>query len=155
MKAALQTVADEGAPPASVELRRVLAEARLGRPLEEALISMCERLGSKDLIYVATAVEVQSQVGGSLAGVFGTVAETVRQRQQHRRKVRALTSTGRATAMVLSLLPFGFAALMSAINPSYMLPFLRSHTGHVLIGVSIISISIGAALLNRVVNVKG
>ena len=70
LKASLQGIADEGAPPISTELRRVLSEARLGRPLEESLVAMCERLGSDDLLYVATAVEVQSQVGGSLAGLF-------------------------------------------------------------------------------------
>ena len=88
LKASLQSIAKEGAPPISTELRRVLSEARLGRPLEESLVAMCERLGSDDLLYVATAVDVQSQVGGSLAGVFNTVAETVRVRQQHRARCR-------------------------------------------------------------------
>jgi tight adherence protein B len=155
LKAALQTIADEGAPPTSVELRRVLAEARLGRPLEEALVSMCERLGSEDLLYVATAVDVQSQVGGSLAGVFGTVAETVRQRQHHRAKVRALTANGRASAAVLSLFPVAIVILLLVVNPSYMLPFLQSGLGHVLMTYSVISITIGALILNRMVNVKG
>jgi tight adherence protein B len=155
LKAGLQAVANDGGPPASVELRRVLAEARLGRPLDEALISMCERLGSDDLMYVATAVDVQSRVGGSLAGVFETVADTVRQRQQHRRRVRALTASGRASATVLSLLPFVLVGLVSVVNPNYMLPFLRSGVGHVLIVISLISIGIGAFLLSRIANVKG
>jgi tight adherence protein B len=154
LRAALQAIVDEGAPPVSVELRRVLSEARLGRPLEEALISMCARLGWDDLLYVATAVEVQSQVGGSLAGVLGTVAETVRQRQQHRRRVRALTATARSSAMVLAILPFVFALLLAALDPNYMLPFLRSHTGHVLIVVSVISIGIGATILRRIVDIR-
>jgi tight adherence protein B len=154
LKAALQTIADEGAPPTSVEFRRVLAEARLGRPLEEALVSMCERLGSEDLLYVATAVDVQSQVGGSLAGVFGTVAETVRQRQHHRAKVRALTATGRASATVLSLFPLAMVVLLLIVNPSYMLPFLQSGIGHVLMTYSVISLAIGALILNRLVSVK-
>lgn len=154
LRIALQTVADEGSPPASTQLRRVLSEARLGRPLDEALISMCERLGWDDLLYVATAVQVQSQVGGSLAGVFTTVAETVRQRQQHRRRIRALTATGRSAATVLAILPFVFAGLITMINPHYMLPFLESHTGHVLLVASVISIAIGAFLLNRIVNIK-
>src|SRR5262249_7930775 len=47
LKAALQTVAQEGAPPVSTEFQRVLAEERLGRPLEDALVSMCERLPSR------------------------------------------------------------------------------------------------------------
>jgi tight adherence protein B len=154
LRAALQTVADEGAPPASIELRRVLAEARLGRPLDEAFIAMCERLGWDDLLYVATAVQVQSQVGGSLAGVFTTVANTVRQRQQHRRRIRALTATGRSGATVLTVLPFAFAGLITAIDPNYMLPFLRSHSGHLLLVLCLISLSIGTFLLHRIVTVK-
>jgi tight adherence protein B len=155
LKASLQGIAEEGAPPISTELRRVLSEARLGRPLEESLVAMCERLGSDDLLYVATAVDVQSQVGGSLAGVFSTVSDTVRQRQQHRNKVRALTATGRASATVLTLFPVALVFLMTLINPDYMLPFLQSGTGQVLMVYSIISIAIGAFLLSRIVSVKG
>ena len=155
LKASLQGIADEGAPPINTELRRVLSEARLGRPLEESLVAMCERLGSDDLIYVATAVDVQGQVGGSLAGVFQTVADTVRQRQQHRSKVRALTATGRASATVLTLFPVALVLLMTLINPGYMVPFLQSGIGQVLMTYSIVSIGIGALLLSRIVNVKG
>jgi tight adherence protein B len=154
LRAALQTVADEGSPPASTELRRVLAEARLGRPLDEAFIGMCERLGWDDLLYVATAVQVQSQVGGSLAGVFTTVATTVRQRQQHRRRIRALTATGRSAAAVLTVLPFAFGGLITAINPGYMLPFFRSSGGHLLLFLCVVSLSIGTLLLHRIVTVK-
>lgn len=154
LKQALQTVAGEDAPPVSVEMRRVLAEARLGRPLEEALVAMCERLGSADLLYVATAVDVQSQVGGSLSGVFETVAETVRERQQHRRRLRAVTAASRATATVLAILPFGFLGLLLLITPHYVLPFLSSQTGRVLIFASVISVAIGWFLLNRIATVK-
>lgn len=154
LKQALQTVANDGAPPISVELRRVLAEARLGRPLEEALVSMCERLGSEDLIYVASAVDVQSQVGGSLAGVFDTVAETVRERQQHRRRVRAVTATGRSTATAMAAMPFVFLGLLLIVSPGYVTPFLSSHIGHVLMVLSVFSIAIGAFILSRIVAVK-
>jgi tight adherence protein B len=154
LKAALQTVAQEGSPPVSVELRRVLAEERLGRPLEDALVSMCERLASDDLLYVATAVDVHAQVGGSVAGVFQTVAETVRQRQQHRRRVRALSSMGRATAKVLAVMPLAFLLIISLINPGYIGPFVHSQTGHALMVYSVISIGIGFLILNRLVNVE-
>ena len=140
LKSSLQSIADEGAPPISTELRLVLSESRLGRPLEESLVAMCERLGSDDLLYVATAVDVQSQVGGSLAGVFATVAETVRARQQHRSKVRALTATGRASATVLTAFPIALVLLMILINPDYMLPFLESSTGQALMAYSIASL---------------
>jgi tight adherence protein B len=155
LKSSLQGIADEGAPPISTELRRVLSEARLGRPLEESLIAMCERLGSDDLLYVATAVEVQSQVGGSLAGLFQTVADTVRQRQQHRSKVRALTASGRTSAAVLIAFPIALVLLMLLINPDYMLPFLQSGIGQLLMAYSVASMAIGAFILSRIVSVKG
>ncbi len=154
LRAALRAVADDGSPPASEELTRVLGEERLGRPLDEAITAMCERIGSEDLEYVATAINVQSQAGGSLASLFDTLSETVRERQRHARKVRALTSMGRMSAMVLIALPFGLATLMTLISPSYMAPFYKTSTGHVLIGFCLVSMTIGALLLKRIVNVR-
>ena len=154
LRTALRAVADDGSPPASTELTRVLGEERLGRPLDEAINAMCGRIGSEDLEYVATAINVQSQAGGSLATLFDTLSETVRERQRHARKVRALTSMGRMSAAVLTALPFGLAALMTLISPSYMAPFYKTSTGHVLIGFCLVSMTIGALLLKRIVNVR-
>ena len=50
--------------------------------MDDALGDMAERVGSKNLTFVITAVTIQRQIGGSLAGLFDMVAETVRQRQQ-------------------------------------------------------------------------
>ena len=67
----------------------MLSETQLGRPMDQALGDMAERVGSKNLSFVITAVTIQRQVGGSLAGLFDMIAETVRQRQQFTRKVAA------------------------------------------------------------------
>jgi tight adherence protein B len=133
---------------------RVLGEERLGRPLDAAIAAMCERIGSDDMEYVATAINVQSQAGGSLATLFDTLSETVRERQRHARKVRALTSMGRMSAMILICLPFGLVALMTLISPKYMSPFFTTSTGHVLIGYCLVSMTIGALVLKRVTNVR-
>jgi len=154
LRTALRSVADDGSPPASEELVRVLGEERLGRPLDEAINAMCKRIGSEDMEYVATAINVQSQAGGSLATLFDTLSETVRERQRHTRKVRALTSMGRMSATILICLPFGLAALMTLISPKYMSPFIKTSTGHVLIVFCLGSMAIGALLLKRIVNVR-
>jgi tight adherence protein B len=154
-KQGLQTVVDEGRPPASKELRRVLTEARLGRPIEEALAEMATRLGSKNFEFVITAVTIQGQVGGSLAGLIDMVADTVRQRQQFARKIKALTAMGRAGAYVLMALPFFLALAITVINPDYMDPLYHSSTGHTLIFVGIGMMLFGSLLLRRVVSFKG
>ena len=97
----IQAVVDEGQPPASKEFKRVLTETQLGRPMDDALADMAARIGSKNVTFVVTAVTIQRQVGGSLAGIFDMVAEAVRNRQQFARKIRSLTAMGRASAYVL------------------------------------------------------
>ena len=74
--------------------------------MDEALAETAERIGSKNFSFVITAVSIQRQVGGSLAGLFDMVADTVRQRQQFARKIKGLTAMGRASAYVLIGLPF-------------------------------------------------
>jgi tight adherence protein B len=154
LRPAIRAVVDDGSPPASEEFARVLREERLGRPLDAAIAAMCERIGSADLEYVATAVNVHSQVGGSLAGLFDTLSETVRERQRHARKVHALTSMGRMSAMTLLALPIGLAALLTLMNPSYMAPLYTTSTGQILIGISLGSMAIGGLILTRIVSVK-
>ena len=131
LRTALRAIADDGAAPSSEEFGRVLGEERLGRPLDEALAAMCERIGSSDFEYVATAVNVQSQTGGSLAGLFDTLAETVRERQRHARKLKALTGLGRMSAIVLVGLPIGLGLLMTLMSPDYMSPLYSTSSGHV------------------------
>jgi tight adherence protein B len=154
LRMALKAIVDDGAPPASEEFSRVLGEEKLGRPLDQAIDAMCKRIGSPDLEYVATAINVQSQAGGSLASLFDTLSETVRERQRHARKVRALTALGRMSAIVLILMPVGLAALMTLISPSYMGPLYTTSGGHILMVLCLTSIAIGGLLLKRIVSVR-
>jgi len=154
-KQGLQTIVDEGNPPASKEFERVLTEARLGRPLGQALADMSERLGSKNFEFVITAVSIQQEVGGSLAGLIDMVADTVRQRQQFIRKIKGLTAMGRAGAYTLVALPFFMAAAITIINPIYMDPLYHSHTGHMLIYTGLGMMAVGSAILKKIVSFKG
>jgi tight adherence protein B len=151
----LQVVADDAAEPARAELQRVLAETRLGRPLEEALDEMATRLPSAELRYVLSAVAVQRQVGGSLASLFDLVAETVQQRQRFERKVRSLTASGRLSAAVLIAMPFALALLLSAINHAYLSPLFQTSTGRVLVVGGLVLMGVGAIVLKRIVSIKG
>jgi tight adherence protein B len=151
----IQNVVDEGQGPASKEFKRVLTETRLGRPMDEALDEMADRVGSKNLEFVITAVTIQRQVGGSLAGLFDMVAEAVRNRQQFARKIRSLTAMGRMSAYVLCGLPFFLAGFLTLINPSYMAPLFHTSAGHTLCLISVVQMAIGSLMLKKIVSFKG
>jgi tight adherence protein B len=150
----MQTVVTEGEEPAATEFRRALVETDLGRPLERALKEMAQRLGSRNFAYVVSVVSIQREVGGSLAGLFDMVSETVRNRQQFTRKVRALTATGRISAYVLVAMPFVAAGLMSITQPGYLTPFFASSSGRILIVVALGGMTLGAIILKKMVSFR-
>jgi tight adherence protein B len=151
----VQAIVDKGAPPTSEEFDRLLTATRLGQPMDEALERMAERIGSKDLEFVLMSVRIQRQVGGSLAGLFETVAETVRERQQFRRKVEALTAMARVSAYVLLALPFLTAFAITLINPGYLNPLFNTEGGNLLLMLGFAGMALGAVVLRRISNVKG
>ena len=154
-KQGLQAVVEEAQEPASVEFKRVLTETGLGRPMDDALAEMADRTGSANFAFAITAVTIQRQVGGSLAGLFDMVAETVRQRQQFARKIRGLTAMGRMSAYVLVGLPFFVALAITVMNPGYMSPLYHTHSGHMLIGGMLMMMSLGALMLRKIVSFRG
>jgi tight adherence protein B len=151
----LVAIVQDGMPPASEEFERLLNEAQLGRPMEDALAAMADRIESDDLRFVLMSVGIQREVGGSLAELLQTVSETVRERQAFRRKVRALTSMGRISAYILVSLPFAIAGAISLLSPDYIEPLYATTTGRVLIAIMIGMTLVGAFFLKRIVSIKG
>jgi tight adherence protein B len=154
-KHGLQSVVDESQPPASIELKRVLTETGLGRPLDDALEEMADRVGSENFGFAITAVTIQRQVGGSLATLFDMVSETVRNRQQFARKIRSLTAMGRMSAYTLVGIPFFIAIMVSITNPTYMHPLLHTHLGHILVFLGLTMMAVGSLILKKIVSFRG
>ena len=80
----LQVVVQEFSDPLGSEFRTVLEQTRIGLPLPRALEDMLKRVPEDDLRLLVVAVKVQTDVGSSLAGIVGRLAEIVRTRQRLR-----------------------------------------------------------------------
>jgi len=152
---ALASVVKEGAEPTSKELSRVAQEIQLGMTSEAALEAMSKRMDSTNFGFVVMAVNIQRTVGGSLAEILDMVADTVRQRQQFSRKVKALTAQGRMSAYVLLAMPFLMGLAIFALNPGYMSILFTSTAGKALIGVSLVMMAIGGVIIRKIVSFKG
>jgi tight adherence protein B len=150
----LQVIAEEAEKPIAEEFDQLLAEARLGRPLEVAFEGVQERVRSGELEFVITAIRVQRRVGGSLATLLETVASTVRRRQQFGRKLRSLTAMGRVSARILIVMPFVVGGLLTIINSSYMHPLYGTQVGRLLIVVALVMLAVGSLLLKRIVSLE-
>jgi len=151
----LGAIVADGAPPASEEFERVLKETQLGRPMDEALAGLADRIKSEDLRFVLMSVAIQREVGGSLADLFMSVSETVRDRHHFRQKVSALTAMGRMSAYFLIGLPFLTAGAIALISPGYLSPLAHTTSGHVLLVAVAVLMTVGSFVLKKIVSIKG
>jgi tight adherence protein B len=117
---ALDTVAKELGEPSGPEFARVVAEIRLGRPFEDAMMAVGERVGTSEFKWAVLGVNVQREVGGNLAEILDTLSETVREREAVRRQVKVLSAEGRLSIKILIAMPFLMTAYLVWINTEYM-----------------------------------
>ncbi len=149
-----EAVSKEVDGPMGQELRRIMAEARLGRPLEEALDAAALRVKSDDFGWAVMAIRIQREVGGNLAELLMTVAETMTQRERLRRDVASLTAEGRMSAIVLGCLPPGLGAVMMAMNPKYISKLFEGGIGYFLIGAAVVAMLVGFAWMKKIVSIE-
>ena len=148
---ALDTVSKEIGEPSAHEFARVVTEVRLGRPFDQALTALSERVGTEEFQWAVLAVNVQREVGGNLAEILDTLADTVREREQVRRQVSVLSAEGRMSVKILILMPFLLTAYLFWINPSYMKLLWTTRVGLGMLIGGLILMAIGAVWSRKVV----
>lgn len=151
---AFELISREMDAPMGKEVRLVVNEVNLGNTLETALDNMQKRVASPDFELVVTAVLIQRQVGGDLAQILDTISETIQERIRMRREVMALTAQGRASAMVVGLVPIALAGALSIFNPNYLKPLIETETGHMFVMAAIILELVGVLIIRRIVDIK-
>jgi len=150
----MEAVSTEVDGPMGRELRRVMVESRLGRPLEEALDAAAERTQSEDFGWAVMAIRIQREVGGNLAELLMTVAETMVQRERLRRDVASLTAEGRMSAYILGCLPPGIAAVICVTNKEYILRLTQDTIGWTLIIAAVVSMLVGFLWMNKIIKIE-
>jgi tight adherence protein B len=151
---AVDAVAQESDAPMSEEMSRIVNETRIGRDLGESLNDVAMRTRSEDFGWIAQAIEIHREVGGDLAEVLDHVGETIRDRNQIRRQVRALSAEGRMSALVLLALPVVMFIALLFINPSYAHTFTSTLPGYLMIAAAVVMLSVGAFWLSRLIKPK-
>jgi tight adherence protein B len=157
----LELVTRETQPPISTEFSRVVREVSLGLPLETALNNLNARVHSDDLELMSTAISIQYQVGGNLAEILDTIAETIRERVRIRGEIRTLTAQQRLSGYVVGFLPVGLLLILMVIAPKFINPMFQQPPGlfGLPLGVFLLAIggtmmAIGFVFIRRIVNIE-
>lgn len=151
---AIDASARESDAPMSEELTRIVNETRIGRDLGESMTEVSARTGSEDFGWIAQAIEIHREVGGDLAEVLDHVGETIRDRNQIRRQVKALSAEGKMSAGVLMGLPVVLFFALILINAQYAKTFTSTVPGYLMLGVAAVMLTAGGFWLSRLIKPK-
>lgn len=134
--------------------RRALDQARLGQPLEGALMQEGRLLRLPEFDFLVVALSIQRETGGNLAETLDGLADLVRRRGQLALRLRALSSEARASAVIIGALPILLAAMMSWMAPDYVAPLFQTSAGQLLLGLGMLSLAVGAAIMATLVRLE-
>lgn len=151
---AMETVAKEMPDPIADEFGRVIFELQLGVDFDTAMGNMLRRVPSGDMDLVITAMSVQREVGGNLAEVLDAISFTIRERVRIKGEIRTLTSQGRATGYVVTGLPFALTGVIYLVNPEFMGLMFTETCGWIMIGISLVMISLGYFVINKIMDIE-
>jgi tight adherence protein B len=151
---AVDAVVRDGTQPAAGEFSRALAESRIGVPLEQGLDHVAARMACDDLRWVVMATRIQREVGGNLAEVLKNTVDTMRERAQTRRHVRALSAEGRLSGYIVVGLPIAVGAWLTFTKPEYVQPLYTTPLGLMMLAGSAVLIVVGAFWIRALVRVE-
>ena len=117
--AAVGLVGREMSDPIGTEFGMAADEIAYGATLEQSVERMAERCQHPDVDLFAATVRLQERTGGNLTGLLKLNANTVRDRHKMRLKIKAASSEGRASAMILTAAPFRALGLIVMISPKF------------------------------------
>lgn len=153
LSVALQMLAENAEEPVKSEFRQVTDEIALGRSLSQALGRLAVRINEPDIRFFVVVLTVQQETGGNLAEIVSNLSGIIRKRKQIRHKIRAMTSEGKATGIILGGLPvFVFFALYF-IQPDYLEPFFTDPLGMQIFGGAIALLIICYFVIKQMINV--
>jgi tight adherence protein B len=151
---ALERVSEEGENPLAQEFRTVVQSVSMGASVRQALGDLGTRIPLKEMIWFITAAQITQETGGSLAGVLGTLAATLQERETLREKVGALTAQGRASGVLLGALPFLLMAALYCIAPEMVTPLFTTAMGQTMLSGVILSVGVGGVVIFKIVSIK-
>lgn len=152
--AGLNMVADEFSAPLGEQFHMLNDEITYGASLADAFGNMVQRTPSEDLRYFVIAMLVQRETGGNLAELTGNIATLIRQRLELRGKIATLTAEGRASAMILTAMPFVLAGILSLVNWDYISMLWLDPAGRHVSMVLGMMVLIGNLVMRKMIKIK-
>jgi tight adherence protein B len=151
--AAFQSIVHILQPPIGQEVELAIKEMKVGSTLDQALLHMAARVGSRQLDSALSSVLIGRQVGGNLPKVLETTSATLREMARLDGVLRTKTAEGKMQLYVIGFMPLVLVVLFNNGFPGYLETLTGSMTGYTILFVAAAFWLGGLLLARKVLNI--
>lgn len=148
---AIKVIGTEVAEPVGEAFRDIASNLGIGMSLDESLSLLQKRVPIAEVKFFTISLTIQQETGGNLAEILANLAATMRKRVQIGKKIRALSSEARASALIIGSLPFVVGLAIYALNRSYIEILIIDPTGRLFLFGALTSIAAGAIVMAKLI----
>ena len=150
---AMQDVCNSMGPPIAQEFGVMLREYKLGTPLDQALMNMQKRVGSRNLQLAVSALLVGRTVGGNIPKILEDIGQTIRESYRLERVIDTQTAQGRMQAWVMGSAPAVVCGVFYWLDPELVAPLFEEFMGYVIISIALALNIAGVAMILKIVRI--
>ena len=151
---ALALVGLEMPDPIGSEFGMASDEIGFGGTISDAIQRLADRVGQDDFDLFAAMIRLQEKTGGNLAELLQSNSETIRARQRMRLKIKAASSEGRASALILNAAPIGLFFMINLTAPDFYGDVPDRELLNYTFGGIIVWMTIGNLVMRKMINFK-
>lgn len=147
-----KTIAQQAPDPVRSEFKRIIDAQQLGLTMGEAVEILSERVPTPETSFFTIVLSVQEKAGGNLSEALGNLARVLRDRKKMRDKVQAVSMEAKASAAIIGALPFVDGLAVYFFSPDYLSVLFTTTLGNIIIGGTLIWMSIGIFIMHSMIN---
>lgn len=151
---AVRAVVRQAPEPIRSEFARAEQAMQLQTPAAEALERIRDRIGLPEFTSVVVACKVAGEAGADLDRILESIARELVEDRQFLKAMEAASAEGKASARIVTAIPFVVMALVTWRSPDYFGQALWDPVGRLLIAGSVAAIAIGWLLIRQITDVR-
>ena len=145
---AFQSLVHVTQPPLAQEIDLAVKEMKVGSSLDQSLLAMAARIGSRQVDSALSAILIGRQIGGSLPKVLEETANSLREMRRLEGVVRTKTAEAKFQLITIASLPVLLVAGANQFSPGYFKPLTHGTMGYTIIAGCLV-LWFGAIIMAR------
>jgi len=151
---ALRIVAREVPNPVGSEFHNLVESLKVGVTLEQGMKRMMESMPTAEVGFFTIVMTIQAKSGGNLSEALSNLAAVLRDRKRLQGKIKAMSSEAKASAGIIGALPPGVMGIVYLTTPAYITLLFTEKMGNLMLAGCVIWMSIGIAVMRKMINFK-